>query len=215
MRLILTALAMLIASATVAGAIELPKDIRVGAGTLTVSKQDMLCLALNDYWEARGETLRGRVAVAQVVMNRARDPRFPGTICDVVQENRTRGKKGCQFSWYCDGKADKPVEKDAWRSSILLAMSVLRRDNTINDPTDGALWYHNTSVTPGWARRLEKTARIGTHIFYTDEAAERPSTLTAKRVDRDSKTKTGTTNVPTSFVDGSDISATDEQVAGQ
>ncbi|MCF8480668.1 MAG: cell wall hydrolase [Rhodospirillum sp.] len=213
MRLVLTALAMLIASATVAGAVELPKDIRVGAGTLTVSKQDMMCLALNDYWEARGETLRGRVAVAQVVLNRARDSRFPGTICDVVQENRTSGTKGCQFSWYCDGKADNPMEQAAWRSSVLLAMSVLRRDNAIADPTEGALWYHNTSVSPGWARRLDQTARIGTHIFYTDGAAERPSTLTARRVD--TKTKTGTSKVPTTVAESSDISEDGEQVAGQ
>jgi spore germination cell wall hydrolase CwlJ-like protein len=210
MRLVLTALAMLFASATVAGAIELPKDIRVGAGTLTVSKQDMMCLALNDYWEARGETLRGRVAVAQVVLNRSQDPRFPGTICDVVKENRTGGKKGCQFSWYCDGKADKPLEEEAWRSSVLLAMSVLRRDNAVKDPTDGALWYHSTRVHPAWANRLERTISIGTHVFYSDDDALRPSTMTAKRVDT---TKTGTTEAPAT--ETADSSMDGDLVVGQ
>lgn len=148
---------------------EVPKDIRIGPASLTASRQDMLCLALNDYWEARGETLLGRVAVAQVVLNRARDPRFPNTICDVVTENRSGGNRGCQFSWFCDGKSDRPVDQEAWRSSVLMALSILRHDNAVRDPTHGALWYHNTSVRPGWARRMVRTARIGDHMFYNDE----------------------------------------------
>ncbi|ABC21996.1 Cell wall hydrolase, SleB [Rhodospirillum rubrum ATCC 11170] len=213
MRLILTALGALLLGASLAGAAELPKDIRVGPGTLVVAKKDMLCLALNDYWEARGETLQGRVAVAQVVLNRARDPRFPGSICDVVQENRSGMGRGCQFSWYCDGKADAPIEEDAWRSSVLLAMSVLRRDNAINDPTRGALWYHNGTVAPSWADRLDRTVRIGTHVFYTDTVGRRPATQTAKR-DTGTSTTTGTP-VPSTFADWIDTVQKGEQVAGQ
>ncbi|MGB1026436.1 MAG: cell wall hydrolase, partial [Rhodospirillaceae bacterium] len=137
MKVIALALVALVASVVNAHAIDLPKmpqDIRVGSASLVVSKRQMLCLALNDYWEARSESLQGRVAVAQVVLNRAQDPRFPGTICDVVTENRSKKPGLCQFSWYCDGRDDVPHEKGAWRSSVLLAISLLRPDNAIGDP---------------------------------------------------------------------------------
>lgn len=160
----------------------LPTDIRLTPASLTVSKNDMLCLALNDYWEARGESLRGRVAVAQVVMNRVRDPRFPGTICGVVSQNHTSGK-GCQFSWYCDGKSDEPTNSASWRASVLLAMSVLRRDNAVVDPTNGALWFHTTRVSPPWSKKLDRTAKIGHHIFYTDDRAKRNTILQTASTD--------------------------------
>lgn len=161
--------------------VEVPNDIRIGPASLTTSRQDMLCLALNDYWEARGETLMGRVAVAQVVLNRAQDPRYPNTICDVVQENRSGRIHGCQFSWYCDGRSDAPVNAAAWRSSVLMALSILRRDNAIADPTDGALWYHNSSVRPGWAGKVRHTVKIGRHLFYADPAPRLEEPQTAER----------------------------------
>lgn len=193
MRLILTALVALVitgfSGASVrasedlltlikSGNIAMPADVRLAPASLTVSRNDMLCLALNDYWEARGESLRGRVAVAQVVMNRVRDPRFPGSICDVVSHSMSTGKS-CQFSWTCDGKSDVPTNKKAWRSSVLLAMSMLRRDNTILDPTNGALWFHTTKVSPPWAKKMDRTVKIERHVFYTDDRAGGPSLQTA------------------------------------
>lgn len=195
MRLILTALIALVfigfsgASASAyedlvafvqSGEASVPKDVRLAPASLTVSKNDMLCLALNDYWEARGESLRGRVAVAQVVLNRVHDPRFPGSICEVVSQKSSNGK-ACQFSWYCDGKPDVPLNKAAWRSSVLLAMSVLRRDNTVMDPTNGALWFHTTRVLPPWTRKMDRTVKIEKHVFYTDDRAGGPSLQTAMR----------------------------------
>ncbi|WP_157879262.1 cell wall hydrolase [Pararhodospirillum photometricum] len=216
MRLILTALMALVPVVTMMGSAqaatplidmirggraELPQDIRIAPGSLVVSRQDMLCLALNDYWEARGESLRGRVAVAQVVLNRARDPRFPKTLCEVIADERGSGLHGCQFSWFCDGRSDVPTDTAAWRSSVLLALSVLRRDNAINDPSGGAIWYHNTKVRPDWSRRVERTVRIGGHIFYKDpldagatQAAQRPL---ASETDLVAETKP----VPTTFAD--------------
>ncbi len=224
MRLFLTAFAaafvgLASVSASAVHALELPRDLRIGPGTLVVSKQEMMCLALNDYWEARSESLPGRVAVAQVVLNRAKDPRFPNTICDVVQENRSGQRHKCQFSWYCDGLSDTPYEKDAWRSSVLLAVSLLRRDNAINDPTEGALWYHNSSVRPSWARKLESTVTIGTHHFYTDETTPTPSATAVADTRAASKKPTATTStmpttVPSTFADWID-NGEDEQVAGQ
>ncbi|WP_299436102.1 cell wall hydrolase [uncultured Rhodospira sp.] len=146
----------------------LPSDLRVDWTRMVVSKQELLCLALNDYWEARGQDVRARVAVAQVVLNRARDPRYPDSICGVVTENRSARPRLCQFSWYCDGRSDTPTETEAWRQSVLLAKSLLTRNNAISDLTGGALWYHNRNVDPDWSGRLEFAARVGDHYFYRE-----------------------------------------------
>jgi len=153
--------------------VTIPPDLRIDWTEMVVSRQELLCLALNDYWEARGENIRGRVAVAQVVLNRARDPRFPSSICGVVTQNLSGKRRSCQFSWYCDGRSDRPAEADAWRRSVLLAKSLLTRNNAISDLTDGALWYHNRSVDPRWAGRLEFATRLGDHYFYRDSGPRR------------------------------------------
>lgn len=141
-------------------------DIRFGA--MTVSREDFFCLALNDYWEARGEALSGRIAVAMVVLNRTMDRRYPASICDVVRQNISDEAGKCQFSWVCDGRPDKPLEWRAWQKSLKLASAVLSRESTLTDPTGGALWYHATFVHPVWARSLTPVARIGDHVFYSD-----------------------------------------------
>ena len=153
---------------TPAKAADIPVDMNIDLDGLVVSKSEFVCLALNDYWESRGEPLAGRMAVAQVVLNRAMDPRYPTNICDVVKQDHSRGGRACQFSWWCDGKSDIPHEKDAWRRSVRLASAVLTRDNNIQDNTDGALWYHATTVNPKWAGDLVKATRIGDHIFYRE-----------------------------------------------
>lgn len=147
---------------------DVPEDISLPSEGLAVSRDELICLALNDYFEARGESLRGRVAVAQVVLNRARDDRFPRDICQVIGQNLSAEQHLCQFSWTCDGLSDDPTDLDSWRQSLLLAVAVLRITNGIDDPTGGALWYHAEHVQPDWAGRLQQTARIGGHWFYTD-----------------------------------------------
>lgn len=128
------------------------------------------CLALNIYWEARSESIPGQLAVAAVTLNRVQNPRFPSSVCDVVRQGGEIRRHRCQFSWWCDGKKDEPVNADAWRRATTLARLISA--GVIADPTDGALWYHADYVTPKWAAAKEPVAKIGRHIFYTVPQAE-------------------------------------------
>lgn len=156
-------------------AADIPEDLMVDLDSLTVSKSEFVCLALNDYFEARGESLAGRLAVAKVVVNRTMDRRYPGNICSVIKQNKARVMHRCQFSWYCDGRPDTPYNSVAWKRSLKLAAAVLQKDSGIADPTGGALWYHATFVHPSWADNLEVTSVVGGHIFYRDHVAVRQS----------------------------------------
>ena len=132
----------------------------------------LVCLALNIYHEARDQPFIGQVAVAQVVMNRVHDDRYPDDVCGVVMQGPTYSWKPdfpvrhrCQFSWYCDGKPDVPKNEKAWRKAQDVAFLVLY--NKINlDVTEGATHYHATYVRPAWARTKTRTTRIEKHIFY-------------------------------------------------
>ena len=126
--------------------------------------EEISCLALNIYFEARNETLEGKRAVGHVVMNRVRDEAFPGSVCQVVQDGGEAVRGGCQFSWWCDGRSDSPLETLAWRESQEIAWDVLR--GATRDPTRGALWYHADYVSPDWSAGLAKARQIGRHIFY-------------------------------------------------
>jgi hypothetical protein len=122
------------------------------------------CLALNIYHEARGESLDGQVAVAQVVMNRVVDPEFPSQVCEVVRQGGERPRDRCQFSWWCDGRGDRPEDLAAWNGSKDLARRILA--GSVDDPTSGALWYHADHVSPDWDMDIIRQAKIGRHIFY-------------------------------------------------
>jgi len=134
------------------------------------------CLALNIYHEARGSSLADQAAVADVVLNRVRDRRYPGTVCDVVYQARTRPswkdetvmipiRNQCQFSWYCDGRDDTPKDQDAWINAQQIAFFMIL-DNKYRGITQGATHYHATYVEPKWARGFNLIGRIGEHIFY-------------------------------------------------
>jgi spore germination cell wall hydrolase CwlJ-like protein len=123
-------------------------------------KEQQQCMALNMYWEARGEGSDGMIAVGWTVLNRMRSRRFPATPCDVVYQGRERGP--CEFSWWCDGRSDRPRDARSWRLAQLLAERMLMAPPP--DPTGGSLYYHSTSVRPGWTHA--RTARIGRHVFY-------------------------------------------------
>ena len=131
---------------------------------LAMDEDTRTCLALNIYHEARGEPLKGQVAVAQVVLNRVAHVRFPNEVCAVIKDGGEWPRGFCQFSWWCDGRSDAPLESKAWRESLALADAVL--SGAHGDPTKGALWYHATSVTPAWREEFDRTGRIGDHIFY-------------------------------------------------
>ena len=125
--------------------------------------QEIECLALTMYFEARGEPDEGKLAVGHVVMNRARNPLFPKKVCGVVRQGG--GKLyNCQFTWWCDGRSDRPLEWSAWEQSKALARRVFWEDSA--DPTQGALWYHADSVVPAWRAKLRQGPKIGRHIFY-------------------------------------------------
>jgi spore germination cell wall hydrolase CwlJ-like protein len=125
---------------------------------------DLDCLALNIYFEARGEPEVGKLAVGHVVMNRVADPRFPDTACAVIREGGEARRDRCQFSWWCDGRSDWPEDVLAWKTSLRVAEKIVRDPET--DPTQGALWYHADYVAPDWRLSLDEGPKIGRHIFY-------------------------------------------------
>ena len=125
------------------------------------------CLAINVYHEARGESIQGMEAVAQVTLNRAASEKFPDDICAVVYQKKPDG--GCQFSWYCDGKSDSVHDKKAWAIAVGVADRALR-GNTVGAVSKNAIYYHSTRVRPYWAYTKRLVAVIGRHRFYTDRS---------------------------------------------
>ena len=134
---------------------------------------DRYCMAQNIYFESANQSFAGRLAVANVVMNRVEDLQFPNSPCDVIYQAKTRiNWKGnevpirnqCQFSWYCDGLSDEPVDSATWIKSLYIADLVLT--GVYKDITEGSLWYHADYIYPYWADELEYVTQIEDHIFY-------------------------------------------------
>ena len=123
------------------------------------------CLAINIYKEAGNEPFEGKVAVAQVTLNRVESKDFPNDVCGVVyQKTRFTEKVVCQFSWYCDSKhRARPIHKETYAESYEVAKRVLLEDFRLPS-LEHALYYHADYVSPNW--RLDKIVKIGTHIFY-------------------------------------------------
>ena len=129
-------------------------------------ESDLQCLAENVYFEARGEPLKGQYAVAEVTLNRTRAPNFPHTICAVVHEMRwdsNRHRFVADFSWTELG-ALSPDQGPAWKRAMTVASAAY--DDEQDSIVPGALFYHSTSVRPGWARTRTQVAKIGNHVFY-------------------------------------------------
>lgn len=121
------------------------------------------CLTQALYFEARGESVKGQFAVAEVILNRASSSKFPDSVCDVI--NQGTGKKyQCQFTYTCDGRAEVINEKKAWTRVGKIARLML--DGAPRRLTDGATHYHTKAVNPRWARAFPRTASIGVHYFY-------------------------------------------------
>ena len=123
------------------------------------------CMALNVYYEARSSNLADKYAVADVVLNRVQDTRYPNTVCEVVKDGYRKGRRDCQFSWYCDGKKDNPSDIDHWKEAQMIAWSIIHWDK-MRGITEGATHYHANYVDPYWAKSLQMVGRIGAHIFY-------------------------------------------------
>ncbi len=121
------------------------------------------CLAEALYFEARGETVKGQFAVAEVIRNRVKSDRFPGSYCGVI--NQGTGKKyQCQFTYTCDGRPEVVSEPAAYARVAKVARATI--DGKSPDITDGATFYHTTAVRPSWSRKFTNTARFGVHLFY-------------------------------------------------
>jgi spore germination cell wall hydrolase CwlJ-like protein len=132
---------------------------------------ELACMATAIYFEARGEPMVGQVAVAQVIMSRVYDERYPDTICDVVKQGYYYSwdktipiRDKCQFSFWCDGKPENIKDEDAyfWATEVAQAVMV----GTLYDTTQGATHYHAYYVQPSWSKKFTRTVRINDHIFY-------------------------------------------------
>jgi N-acetylmuramoyl-L-alanine amidase len=128
------------------------------------------CLALNIYHEARNQPTAGKLAVAQVTLNRVKHDRFPNTICGVVYQgyylNNNPIKHKCQFSWWCDGKSDKPKEIESWNYALMLARHMHEGFFDNIDVVKDATHYHAVYVKPYWTKEKKKVKVIADHIFY-------------------------------------------------
>ena len=146
-----------------------------------------ICMALNIYYESRSDNLAGQYAVADVVLNRVQDGRYPNTICEVIQQGPVREswktkqhedlpdeeriflpiRHMCQFSWYCDGKSDDPKDETGWAQAQYVAGAIMY-SGKYRGMTEGATHYHATYVRPKWRfdRGMNHIGRIGSHIFY-------------------------------------------------
>ena len=140
------------------------------SNAIVISKLDdeLMCLALNGYYEARGESPRGELMVNQVVLNRVEDGRFGDTICEVVKDRAGDRSRRCQFDWVCGAAIRRPTDMEAFERSLTLAQELLYRRNQMPDLTNGATHYHHRRVKPNWSRVFTKTQAYGSHIFYID-----------------------------------------------
>ena len=148
--------------------------------TVKYTPEDAKCLAKNIYFEAGVESTAGKLAVANVTINRAIHVNYPNTICGVVREgihyyNANKDeyfpvRDRCQFSWYCDGRLDDPREGRTWESAQELAKKVLvnYHDKALIDITDGAMYYHANwmETYPSWSKKKKIMTSIDRHIFY-------------------------------------------------
>lgn len=137
------------------------------------ARKQIRCLARNIYFEARGESEAGQLAVGMVTINRVESSLFPNSICGVVHQS-VRYADGspkinrCQFSWYCDGKADMIRNDKLYQQIYLMSVDLYvnyYQHRLIPDIVGGATYYHNTTVSPRW-RNTSMTTKIDNHIFY-------------------------------------------------
>lgn len=152
----------LMVQAVLRGPSELPEQpARSAEPAINARQHD--CLSQAIYYEARGETQRGQVAVAEVIMNRVRSPSYPNSICGVVYQGAER-TTGCQFTFTCDGSLGQRPRGRGWVRAQRVATAVML--GYTRPVTQQATHYHTNAVDPVWSSGLVETTKIGTHIFY-------------------------------------------------
>lgn len=129
-------------------------------------------MSLAVYYEARSESLQGQIAVAQVVMNRVADPRYPKTACEVVHQGPTAPsgmplRHQCQFSFWCDGLGEDPKDQWAWKKALAVA-SIVYNGVILLPELRGVVYYHTLDVTPEWASGMTPVQTIGNHVFMKE-----------------------------------------------
>ena len=132
--------------------------------TLRTLDEQESCLATAIYHEARGESIKGQFAVAEVILNRVASRKFPNSICGVVYQGASNQGRGCQFSFACDGRSEAMPNRGAATRARRIAQ--VMADGGHRGLTGGALYFHTTAVNPSWARRFTQTSHIGAHLFY-------------------------------------------------
>ena len=156
--------------------------VNSGAGNETY--EELYCLAINSYWEARGESLEEKLAIAQVVMNRVENNRYPDDVCSVITQGPKRESwktqknpsmphserkyfpvlNRCQFSWFCDGRTDSISNLRGWEDSVISAYLVYTGYG--EDKVNGATHYYaHKKVTPRWADAMVVTAKLRGHTY--------------------------------------------------
>lgn len=134
--------------------------------------RELTCLAEGIYFEARGESIRGKLAVGRVILNRVESKAYPNSVCKVVYQNKHKRNR-CQFSFACDGKPDKINERAEWGAILMHAAWLFA--NGVEDRAPAqvrhATHYHADYVRPYWSKKLWLTGRIGHHLFYYDPSA--------------------------------------------
>ena len=127
------------------------------------SNKQMSCLAEALYFEARGEPIKGQLAVGEVILNRVEDTRYPSSICKVINQGTGR-RFACQFTYTCDGKLETVQERQPYEMALKIAKILM----TTHDRklTRGSTHYHSNYVNPRWSKRFERIAKFGRHIFY-------------------------------------------------
>ena len=145
------------------------------------------CLAQDIYFEGQGETAKGKLMIGTVVIERTHSPHYPNTICGVVYEpgidlHGNILKKGCQFSWTCDGNdhtihIDNPIERKAWEQSYMIASLIIAGKLKPSIDMTGVTNYHARYVNPAWAhsKNFILIACVGEHLFYRWKKAMIPN----------------------------------------
>ena len=149
----------------------LAQDAAAIAQPVAHSEDDLRCLTLAVAYEAANQPVEGQEAVAEVVLNRTRHPSFPRSVCGVVFQGWTR-HTGCQFTFTCDGAIDRRLPARILTAARAVAERVAGGEGTAR--VAGALNYHANYVSPAWAGRLDRVAKIGAHIFYRPEPGGLP-----------------------------------------
>ena len=140
---------------------------RQGFITVEDRTRQLACLTKNIYWESASEPFEGKVAVAQVTINRVESGKFAPDICGVVyQKNIVYDRVVCQFSWFCDGSSKvRPIYPAHWKESEEVAKKVLLEGFRLPG-LKNALYFHADYVKPQWGK--PQVAKIGRHVFYSE-----------------------------------------------